>query len=284
MSYRVILVPVLHDPADKAGLAATKALLDVGRSHVLGLHVRLAPGDLIAGGDGGYMPAVIIDSLEQRDRERASAARELFATWRKACGLDLAASPSNAVASSADWHEVLAAVGPEIGSRGRAADLIVLPRSPRGYSPSTDGALEAALFSTGRPVLIVPEAPARPLHSTVVIAWNDSREAARAVAASWPLLARAERIILFVGGEDESIRRSADRLADHLMWRGYVRPTLIVDPARDVAGILLDVAQREQAGCVVMGAYSHSRLQHYVLGGATTDMFRLCRFPMLMAH
>ena len=284
MSYRVVLVPVLHDPADKAGLAATKALLDIGRSHVIGLHVRVAPGNLITVGDGAYTPAVIIDSLEQHDRERAAAARNLFATWRKACGLDLASSPSNAAASSADWHEVLATVGLEIASRGRAADLIVLPRAPRGYSAAGDGALEAALFSTGRPVLIVPEEPARPLHSTVVIAWNDSRESARAVAASWPLLARAERIILFVGGKDEPMRRSADRLADHLMWRDYTRPTLIVDPARDVAGVLLDVAQRERAGCIVMGAYSHSRLQQYVLGGTTTDMFRLCRIPMLMAH
>ncbi len=284
MSYRVILLPVLHDPADKAALAATKALLDIDRSHVVGLHVRVAPGSLIAGADGGYVPAVVIDDLEKQDRERAAAARALFAAWRKERGLELASAPPKDAASSADWHEVLAPVGSEIGRRGRAADLIVLARAPRGYSATTDGALEAALFSTGRPVLVVPEEPARPLQSTVVIAWNDSRESARAVAASWPLLARTERIILFVGGEDEPMRRSADHLADHLLWRGYARPTLIVDPTRDVAGVVLDIAQRERAGCVVMGAYSHSRLQQYVLGGATTDMFRLCRLPMLMAH
>lgn len=283
MSYRVILVPILHDEADKAALAVTRTLIDAGRTHVVGLHVRVAPGNLVAGGDGSYMPVAILESLEEQDRERASAARNLFSQWRQACGLELSSSPQQAGASSADWHEVLCPVGVEIGRRGRAADLIVLARSPRGYSVATDGALEGALFTTGRPVVIVPEEPARP-PSTVVIAWNDSREAARAVASSWPLLARAERIVVFVGGDDEAMRRSADRLTDHLLWRGYVRPTLIVDPARDVAVSLLDVARREQAGLIVMGAYSHSRLQQYVLGGATTDMFRLCRIPLLLAH
>ncbi len=282
MSYRVILVPILHDAADAAALAVAKSLLELGPSHVVGVHVRMAPSDLIASAD--YMPLASLEMLDEHDRQRAAEARNRFATWRQANGLELRSSPQPDGGSSADWHEKLAPVGAEIGRLGRVSDLIVLARPPRSYSATADEALEGALFGSGRPVVIVPEEMAYPLQSTVVIGWNDSREAARAVAAAWPLLVRAERVVLFIGGGDAAIRDSADRLSDHLAWHGCKRPTVVADASRDVAVALLEVAGRERAGLIVMGAYTHSRLQQFVLGGTTTDMFRLCRIPLLMTH
>lgn len=282
MSHRIILVPLLHDAADPGALAVTGSLVGIGPSHVVGLHVRAAPGELVS--SGANLPLAAVESLEEQDRQRASEARSRFARWRQANGLDLRTSPQQDAVSSADWHERVASVGAEIGRWGRVSDLIVLARSPRGYAAAGDEALHGALFDSGCPVLIVPGDPVDSRQSTVVIAWNDSREAARAVAAARPVLMRAERIIVFVAGDDEAMVRSADRLCDHLVWRGCRRPTQTVDPSRDVTAALLDLAQREGAGLIVMGAYTHSRLQQFVLGGTTTDMFRLCRIPVLMTH
>ena len=132
-------------------------------------------------------------------------------------------------------------------------------------------------------LLLVPgPAPADPF-STVVIAWNDSREAAHAVAAAWSLIGRAKRIVIFAGG-DETLRRSAGQLAVHLAWRGYAPTTVVGEASTDAGSNLLALAGRERAGLIVMGAYSHSRLRHFVLGGMTSDVLRQATIPVLMAH
>jgi nucleotide-binding universal stress UspA family protein len=286
MTYRVVLVPVLGDPADAAALAVTGTIMGQMRSHIVGLHVRSPISMAVTGSmfEGAYLSPDIITALEDSRQASAATARDGFRQWQEASGIEMAAAPGGPATLTAEWSEVEAAVSTEIGSRGRTADLIVLARSSREYSATTDDALHGALFYTGRPILLVSGPPPADLFGTAVIAWNDSREAAHATAAAWSLLGRARRIVIFIGGEDEALRRSADRLVTHLAWRGYAAATVVPDASGDAGAALLAVANRERAGLIVMGAYSHSRLRHFAFGGVTSHIFKNTTIPVLMAH
>ncbi len=286
MAYRVILVPITGDPAERHALDITRGLTDMIRSHIVGVHVR-SPISLAASGaalDAGVLAAGVIDALEQSGRERAAAARSIFRQWQEAAGLANATSPPASAQTTVEWNEVQAPVAPEIARRARTADLTVVARSHRDYSVDIDQVLQGALWEAGRPVLLVPGKSPHALFDTVVIAWNDSREAAHAVSAAWSLIGRMKRIVVFIGGEDEALRHAAERFVRHLAWRGYAAATVVGDPAEDTGAGLLAVARREKAGLIVMGAYSHSRLRHFVFGGATSFILANATIPVLMAH
>lgn len=284
MSYRVVLVPILHDTADLAALSVVKALLDLGGTHVTGFHARTAPSFMFSGRPRAYLSMDVFEKLEAAGRDRAATARDVFEAWRSECGLALYSSSGSGPASTAEWREVIGEVETEIGRFGRTSDLVVLARSCRRYSEDTDDALHGALFGTGRPVLIVPGAPAHDPLGTVIIGWNDRREAALAVSAAWPVLERARRVVIYSCGEGEELRTSAARLADHLAWRDCGAVSTVIDTSGGSGKGLLAVAHREKAGMIVMGAYSHPRLQQYVFGGVTNDIFGLCDIPVLTAH
>jgi nucleotide-binding universal stress UspA family protein len=286
MAYRVVLVPVLGDPADRAALNMARALGERIKSHIVGLHVRTPLATLVSSSmfDATPMPAEVINRLEEDGRAAAAAARDTFGKWQQEAGIQAATVPARATRATAEWIDVEAPVADEIAARARAADLVILGRSARAYAAATDDGLHGALFSSGRPTLIVPgEAPGGPFE-TVLIAWNDSREAAHAVAAAWSLIGRAKRIVVFAGGAGESHRMAADRLVQHMAWRGYAPATIVADASPDVGEALLAVAQREKAGLLVMGAYTHSRLRQFVFGGATSHVLAYATLPVLMAH
>jgi nucleotide-binding universal stress UspA family protein len=286
MTYRVILVPMTGDPAEASALQVVRVITERMRCHVVGIHVRDPVGSSLSGVtlDGAWMTPGIIESLEESWRASASAARDTFRRWQEAGGIESRTSPSPSAKVSAEWNEVRAPVPQEIAQQARVADLVVLARSARSYSADADRVLQGALFESGRPVLIVPGAVGADPLDTVVIAWNDSRESAHAVAAAWSLIGRARRIIVFVGGEDDALRRSADRFVSHLAWRGYAPATVVGDPAREAGPALLAIAARENAGMIVMGAYTHSRLRQFVFGGVTSHVLAHTTIPVLMAH
>ena len=286
MAYRVVLVPVMGDPAEQHALDVTRAITGMMRTHIVGIHVRHPLRMMASGGlfDPGYMTPSVIEAIEQSDRAAAAEARDKFHKWREASGIDCAVSPPASGGTTAEWHEVQAPVAEEIARRARTVDLTVVARSGRQYLFDTDQTLHGALWESGRPVLLVPGGSATSLFDTVVIAWNDSREAAHAVSAAWSLIGRARRLVVFVGGESEALRHSAERLVSHLAWRGYAPATVLGDSSEETGVGLLAVAGRERAGLIIMGAYSHSRLRHLVFGGATSFVLRHAAIPVLMAH
>jgi nucleotide-binding universal stress UspA family protein len=256
------------------------------RTHIVGIHVRHPFPPPPASGllDPGYVTPGMLEAIEESDRIATAAARNTFHKWREASGIECAEAPPATGSTTAEWHEVKAPVAEEIARRARTADITVIARSGRQYVFDDDQTLHGALWESGRPVLLVPGGNGTSLFDTVLIAWNDSREAAHAVSAAWSLISRARRLVVFAGGADDALRRSAERFVAHLTWRGYAPATIIGDAARETGPALLATAEREKAGLIIMGAYSHSRLRHLVFGGATSFMLRNATVPVLMAH
>ena len=147
---------------------------------------------------------------------------------------------------------------------------------------------EAALFESGRPVLIVPYIQKTPIKlGRMMACWDGSRSAARAIADALPLLARAKTVEIFTatGEAGKSTELEGSDIAHHLARHG-LKVVVERQPAGDVdiASIILSRAADNGADLIVMGGYGHSRLREFVLGGATRGILSSMTLPVLMSN
>ncbi len=173
-------------------------------------------------------------------------------------------------------------VGPAVALRAKVSDLTVLPSIAAKEDERWDRVRDAALFQSGRPVLIVPDEAGGTIGETVVIAWKDAVEAVRAIAAAAPFLAAAKRVRLLSiteDGEDEI----APAMATYLAKAGCPVETESVElGGREVGEVLLETAG--SGVLLVMGGYGHWRWREWVFGGATLYVLRNTDVPVLMSH
>jgi len=288
MSFRTILAVLDGTAVDPRVLDVA---LTVGLPHearITGLYADADPRDIpaayIGDGTGIYLPPELWKSLEIQIAEHRNAARRHFAAWQKDAGLP------DAVKMTAGPSAVLQV---EVGSapkllseHGPVADLIVVAMPKAGETGKTM-TLEAALFDTGRPVLAVPDSGSIALDraAPIVIAWNGKPEAARALNAALPLLARSrgEVILLNIGkpNDPETLAPVADYLALHGV---AARGLHLLDRPGATGAVLLEELAKRGAGLLVMGAFTHSRLRELVMGGVTNHVIRHASVPVLFAH
>jgi nucleotide-binding universal stress UspA family protein len=283
---RTILVPATGTDADDAVFTAALAVARHLGAHLDFLHVRIDPAEVaaaLATDSGAFVTGSVIEWLAGEAAQREESARKTVESFcdRERLVLDAAAGEPQTV--SAGWHREIGREGDWVAEYGRASDLLVVGR------PVQDGALmletlEAALFDTGRPLLIPGPAPVVP--ETIAIAWKSSREAARAVTAAMPLLVKAKRAAILVAAENERIdQESAARLCTTLRRHDLAAEVRHVQLAsRGVAQALLAEASEIGAGLMVMGGYGHSRFREFVFGGVTEHVIRAASIPVLMAH
>jgi nucleotide-binding universal stress UspA family protein len=175
-------------------------------------------------------------------------------------------------------------VTPPLVARARVSDLCVVSTPPPGESTQRDLMIDL-LFGAGAPILAVPPDWRGGPVAKVLIAWDGGRAAARAVHDASPLLREAQTVeIVCVEGEKPLELASAEALAAHLA-RFCKNVSINVLQAREgVAATLRDHALQQSADLLVMGAYGHSRLREFVLGGATREMLTQFPAPTLMSH
>jgi nucleotide-binding universal stress UspA family protein len=224
--------------------------------------------------------AVLLDAeAEIRQRARASFDRVVAETGVGATWVEVDLQPERAVSRQA-----------------RYADLLVLGQQEPG-TESSDGLsgrfVESVLIESGRPALVVPYAgkpSSRPIGKISVVAWKNTREAARALGASLALLTRAERVHV-VCWDDASGDERADETGGPLDIERYLAlhgVTATMHRHRsvpgDVGGALVSFTADVGADLLVMGCYGHGRAREWVLGGATRSVLRTMTLPVLLAH
>jgi nucleotide-binding universal stress UspA family protein len=172
----------------------------------------------------------------------------------------------------------------------RLRDLTILPMPPGDYVSQFDAKWDAEtiIFRSGHPSIVLPAELAAPVAlDTVIIAWDETRAAARAIADAMPLLEKAKqvRILTVVGEKPIAAGRAGTGLAQHLAFHGI---EAIVDEAdaagRPIGDVLQDQAKTHSADLLVMGAYGHSRLQEFILGGATKSMLTRPPTTLFLSH
>ncbi len=279
MAIKRVLLPV---SADKSFEALSDTAFHIGEkfsAQVMGLFVQ-PPGLVIPTFDVTGMEEIrtLVDTARQSRREAAAKAQSTFK-----------ASAERFPHVESVFRPITGDVEASFVQHGRLADIsVIAQRDPleNGFWGSSYwlDVQNATLFRSGRPVLLVPQQAARPSFETVVIAWKQSLEAARAIAAAQPFMAMAREVHLFTI-DDSSEAVTSLREAEEYLSLHYdeVRSEVVTGEPHQVGKLLLAQAYRLGA-LLVMGAYSHWRWQERLLGGATDYVLREASIPVLMMH
>jgi nucleotide-binding universal stress UspA family protein len=288
MGFKDILVALDSAPAARGRVELAAALAERFGAHLIGLHTALAAEAPRRRGYFDYFDHSLLDPLYREYREKMQAdaerARALFEEIASRHGV------------SAEWRTASGYPSEITALNGRYVDLIVLgqldPDDPQAmlFRPLPE---EVAL-GVGRPILVVPYAGSwKEIGRRVLVGWDASREATRAINDAMPLLATAQTVTILAidpaggpagdgGGHGEV--PGAD-IALHLARHG-VKATIetTVSAGIGAGNALLSRASDLEADLLVMGAYGHSRVRELLLGGATRTVLESMILPVLMAH
>lgn len=179
-------------------------------------------------------------------------------------------------------HEVTASAAE---TYARYCDLIVTGLSTNDVS--MEATAETVVFGSGRPTLLVPQDAAPSPYQHAMIAWDGSRVATRAVADARDFLRLAKTVTIAVVTDEKSLPEENPglKLADYLDRRGITAPVALVQAwQRPIARVLQDHALEIGADFMVIGAFGHSRMRDFVMGGATAGILRDLKLPVLLSH
>ena len=195
-------------------------------------------------------------------------------------------------ALATEWRDVDGPAADIVPEHARYADLTILGQNVTADQDSVEFSFAERLpLVSGRPVIYIPAAETRAtLGRHILIAWNASRAAARAVKDALPLIEKAERTTVMVVDPAEVLRYDGalplDRLLEHLRRHGTVIEAVRAErqSGESVAGLLQARARALDADLIVAGAYSHSKLLEQMLGGVTRDLLETMTLPLLLSH
>jgi nucleotide-binding universal stress UspA family protein len=247
------------------------------KAHVTGIAFVYDPIVPVSG--TGYIPAEVIETQQADNEAAAKTAIDRFAKAASRAGI--AAEPLTLGAS-------LAGAGEQFARIARRFDLSILGQAEPEMGAVEEVIAESTLFGSGLPMIVVPYIQKAPLKlDNVMVCWDGSRPAARAISDAMPLLHKAGRVeIVMVTNErgKEHEIEGAD-MGQHLARHGLkVEVHRVAGGNIDVADALLSHAADSGADFMVMGGYGHSRLREFVLGGVTHSILRSMTVPVLMSH
>ncbi len=166
---------------------------------------------------------------------------------------------------------------------GPMADLLVLSRSSTKGGTLARLFLSASLLKSSRPVLILPQKEKRTVGQHICIAWNQSVEAAQAVAAAIPLLMQADHVSIVTCGPESKAGPKSGQLATYLRYWG-IQSEHISTQGRDAPKEIVATYKSTESDLLLMGAYSRNRMSQLVFGGVTEYMLKRTSIPVLMLH
>jgi nucleotide-binding universal stress UspA family protein len=226
----------------------------------------------------GYVPA---DLIEQDQKQLEKEIKVAEAEFRNVL---------HARIKTIEWRSAVTfgALSEYIAREARSADLVIT-------GVDSGGRLDAARFvnvgdlvmQVGRPVLVVPVTADELKLEQVVIGWKDTRETQRAVLDALPLLKKATHVTVVEICAEQEIAAAQTRVEDvvgWLKWHGVVADPHASPSTGDDASLLNAIAQEQGANMVVAGAYGHSRLREWVLGGVTRDLLLRGENFSLLSH
>jgi nucleotide-binding universal stress UspA family protein len=279
MAYRDLLVHIDDTRSCAARIQAAVDLAVAHEAHLTGVYIIADPSP--AAFVGGYLPPDVLTILQQQARERAEAALAGFAEI----------AGRNQISFETRTDRVLyTAVAEALSTNARYADLAILGQADPDDAVAPSYLPEEVALASGRPSLVVPYiGPAPTVGQRVTVAWNASREAARAVNDALPILKRAQAVdVVTVNPSDAPFGHGEEPGADIALH--LARHSIKVEVRRietrdlDVANTILSHIADRGSDLLVMGAYGHSRLRELVLGGVTRTILREMTVPVLMAH
>jgi nucleotide-binding universal stress UspA family protein len=246
-------------------------------AHVAGIgfiYEPVIPGTMLGG-----IPTDLIEAQREENSKAAKGAIDRFEAAARAAGVSAETRMVDAsIAGAADLF----------GRIARRFDISVVGQARREQGASEELLIEGALFGSGRPVVIVPYTRTEGIKlDRIVICWDGSRPAARAIGDATPFLERAKgiEIVVVAGERDKSGEITGTNMRRHLARHGIeVNLKHITGSGTDVQNAILSHAADTGADFMVMGGYRHSRLREFILGGVTRSILQSMTVPVLMSH
>ena len=246
-------------------------------AHLLGIAVAYEP--VIPGTIMGAIPPEVIEGQRAESSKSAQAAIARFEQAAKRSGISFETRVISASLSGA---------ADQIGRIARRFDLVIVGQPPRSDSLPAEVVGEGVLFESGRPVIFVPFIQKGGMKlDRIMVCWDGSRAASRAVADAMPFLKKAKQVEIVIISDKPARDNEvpgAD-LGQHLARHGLkIDIKRITSPDTDVPSTILSHAADSSTDMIVMGGYGHSRLREFILGGATRGLLESMTVPVLMSH
>jgi nucleotide-binding universal stress UspA family protein len=285
-----ILVPTGGGESDETVFETALAAARLFSAHLHFVHIRVSPGQAAAytpGAEFASGPALrsALDQLQLDGDNRSSAAARRVREFCKRAVIGILDAPDFSQNVTASWREEECDAPKRLMFHARHNDLVVMGRAkrPNGLPPDL---LQTLLLGCGRPILLAASSVPRRLAGTIMVCWRETPEAARAVVAATPLLAKAERVVFVAVDEGgEGLKDAVDDAAREFCWNGIPTDVELVRPnGRAIPDVLSSVAQARGADLVVMGAYGHSPMRELIFGGCTQSVIRHAEMPVLLVH
>ena len=283
---RVIFVPVADRPECARAL---RTAFDLGQrlgANVTGCHIRAhrdsnvaLPRDLASVAD--YDAAWHAALKGKASKKQSKSAQLLFSAVAEKHDFPIVKKLSSG--KGAAWLEKVGSPDKVLSIWGPVSDLLVVSRPSKKGGKLARLFLNAALMNSAKPVLVLPQSGRTAVGSRVSIAWNQSAEAARAVAMAMPVLQAADQVNIVTVGPEAGLGPKAGQLANYLRAWG-VKSKRIAAKGDDDAEALVEACDETDSDLLVMGAYSRSRLRQRIFGGVTEYMLTRARIPVLMLH
>ncbi len=283
MSIRKIVVPVDGTPAVQGALETAFFVGGWLGAHVEAVHVRVEPTAAVPLVGEGMSGALVQDLIELTEREsagRATAAKAMFEDARARAGIAVAENPTPSGAS-ASFIEFRGIEEDAVVRRARLADLVVISRPIVHPEVLSTVPFSALIFESAAPVMVAAAVAPRAL-KRIVVAWNESKESARAIKSALPLLHQATSVDVISVGADADVDTGCAGAVQFLAWHGIAATPRVLADSGSPDQTLSDACK--DADMVVMGAYTHNRLWQIILGSVTQHMIERTSLLLFMAH
>ena len=288
MSIKSIFVPVSGAEVDRGALEAAYVVARRFAAHIEGLDISSDPSEILQYAHsrldkGVYQQA--LKSLEDQAAAKVEEVRQMFDDFIAQKELEVIDDPADIDHPTVSWQVAIGKESEIVGQIGGAYDLLVVSHPAKGAENPSAELLDSAIFNTGRPVLLAPATIPPNLGDSIVIGWNRSVQAGRAVFAAMPFLESAKQVLIVAVTTGAKRGPTERHIARNLAWHGINAQVKEIAPDyRNIGEVLLFEAEKFGADMLVMGAFSQSRLRERVIGGVTKKILADAELPVLMAR
>lgn len=279
MSLKQILVQTGVDKGAGRRAAIAADLAQRFEAKLTGVFLEPAlPSTYLGAGIEGAPPAAVLKDLEDAHRRTVQAnVKTARSAFEQAGG-----------AAAVEWRELDGGSPAALIAAARTADLLIMAGPTENTREGVFAPADTVALAAGAPVLVVPDTGSgQSVGRNILVAWNGSREAARAVRDALPLLSRADHVAGVIVDHPEAAR-DGERQLETLLRRHGCRSVSVQrlpeggQPPSEV--ILQHAAHVVGADLIVMGLYGHSRFREFILGGVSREMLNDSPIPLLLSH
>ena len=278
-----ILLPFNNVLPTAVAINAAKTLGRHFGSYIEGAFCRqLLP---VIAGEGITLPGDYLAEFEEEGRRQSEEARDVFFQLIGEADIPEADLEEATVGLRAGWTEMVGTGTGGVAEYARLFDLSIIARPDDEVAVEWKSTIEALLFESGRPILLVGDEVPSVVGDRVVVAWNGSVEAARSVAMSEALLLNSSEVVVVTVAGATVPGPSAKQVVAQMCARNIpARAETIERGEATVGGAFLDYVEDFDADLLIKSAFTQSRFRQWVFGGATKEIIATASIPVFMCH